>query len=113
MFFFDPTYFFLIALPTLLISGFVQMYLKSTFAKWSKVPNTENMNGLQVGQTLFAKTSLNPIPLERTRGSLTDMTPSTTWCACRNPSPTRPPLPPWPSPPMSWGMCSSTRPSHR
>jgi Zn-dependent membrane protease YugP len=72
MFYFDPKYFLWVALPTLLLSGFVQMYLKSTFAKWSKVPNDERMNGIQVGQTLFAKTSLNPIPLERTRGSLTD-----------------------------------------
>jgi Zn-dependent membrane protease YugP len=72
MFYIDPYYFLWVALPTLLISGFVQLYLKGTFAKWSKVPNSERMNGLQVGQTLFAKTSLNPIPLERTRGSLTD-----------------------------------------
>jgi Zn-dependent membrane protease YugP len=72
MFFIDPDYFLWVALPTLLLSGFVQLYLKSTFAKWSKVPNDERMNGIQVGQTLFAKTSLNPIPLERTRGSLTD-----------------------------------------
>lgn len=72
MVFIDPTYFLYIALPTLVISGLVQLYLKSTFVKWSKVPNTERMNGLQVGHTLFAKTTLNPIPLERTRGSLTD-----------------------------------------
>lgn len=72
MFYFDPTYFLWIALPTLLLSGFVQIYLKRTFAKWSKVPNTEHMTGMQVGHTLFDQTSLNPIPLERTRGSLTD-----------------------------------------
>lgn len=72
MLYFDPAYFFYIAIPTLLLSGLVQMYLKSTFAKWSKVPNTEHYNGLQVAQTLFQRTSLQPIPLERTQGSLTD-----------------------------------------
>lgn len=72
MFFIDPVYFLYVALPTLLLSLGVQLYLKSSFAKWSKVPNTEHMNGLQVAQTLFNRTSLNPIPVERTSGSLTD-----------------------------------------
>ncbi len=72
MIYFDPSYFFYIAIPTLVISAFTQMYLKSTFAKWSKVTNTERMTGSQVAQTLFAKTSLRSIPVERVRGSLTD-----------------------------------------
>ncbi|MFM7426871.1 MAG: zinc metallopeptidase [Elainella sp.] len=72
MFYFDPTYFLLIALPTLVLSGLVQAYLRSSFAKWSQVPNTEQMNGLQVAQTLFNRTSLQPIPVERIAGSLTD-----------------------------------------
>lgn len=72
MFFFDPTYFLLIALPTMLLSGLVQMYLQSSFAKWSRVPNTEGMNGLQVAQTLFSRTSLQPIRVEPIAGSLTD-----------------------------------------
>ena len=72
MFYIDPTYIFLIALPTLVISALSQAYLKKTFAKWSQVANTENMTGLEVARTLFARTSLNPIPLERSSGSLTD-----------------------------------------
>ncbi|NJK37030.1 MAG: zinc metallopeptidase [Oscillatoriales cyanobacterium RM2_1_1] len=72
MFYFDPTYFLFVALPTLVLSGLVQMYLKSSFAKWSRVPNSERMTGMQVGETLFNKTSLRPIPLEQTQGSLTD-----------------------------------------
>lgn len=59
-------------LPTLVISGITQLYLKSTFSTWSQVANTEGMNGMQVARTLFAKTSLNPIPVEQTPGSLTD-----------------------------------------
>ncbi len=72
MFYFDPIYFLFIAIPTMLLSWFVQLYLKSTFAKWSKVSNTEHMTGLQVGQAIFKNTSLNPIPLESIAGSLTD-----------------------------------------
>lgn len=72
MFYIDPYYFILVAIPALVISLFTQTYLKSTFAKWSKVPNTERMTGMDVAKTLFARTSLNPIPLERVSGSLTD-----------------------------------------
>lgn len=72
MFYLDPTYFLLVAIPTMLLSALVQFHLKSSFAKWSQVSNTERMTGLQVAQTLFARTALNPIPVERVSGSLTD-----------------------------------------
>lgn len=72
MLYFDPNYFWFIMLPTLVISGFTQMYLKNTFAKWSRVSNTEGINGMQVARILFDRTSLNPIPVEQTAGSLTD-----------------------------------------
>ena len=72
MFYIDPTYLWYVFIPTLLISIGVQAYLKSTFNKWSHVRNHINMNGMQVGQALFAKTSLKAIPLQRTPGSLSD-----------------------------------------
>lgn len=72
MFYFDPAYFFFIALPTLVLSGLAQMYLQSTFSKWDRIPNTEQMTGMEVAQTLFARTSLQTIPVERTGGALTD-----------------------------------------
>jgi Zn-dependent membrane protease YugP len=72
VFFFDPAYFLYIALPTLLLSFGVQMYLKSTFAKWSKTPNSAAVTGRMTTQALFDRTSLNPIPVERVAGQLTD-----------------------------------------
>jgi len=72
MFYIDPNYFWYVFIPTLLISIGVQVYLKSTFAKWGKVRNHINMNGMQVGQALVDKTSLQGIPLQRTPGSLSD-----------------------------------------
>ena len=72
MFYIDPTYLWYVFIPTLLISIGVQVYLKSTFNKWGHVRNHINMNGLQVGQSLFAKTPLKAIPLQRTPGSLSD-----------------------------------------
>ncbi|NJP06654.1 MAG: zinc metallopeptidase [Chloroflexaceae bacterium] len=70
-FHFDPLYLVLM-LVIMVISGGVQLYLQSTFRKWSKVRNASGLNGLSVGQQLFARTSLTTIPLQRVSGTLTD-----------------------------------------
>ena len=72
MFYIDPTYFWYVLIPTLLISVGVQLYMRSTFAKWGKVKNGSGLNGIQVGQSLFDRTSLEPVKLQRTSGTLTD-----------------------------------------
>lgn len=71
-YYFDPVYFWYVFIPTMLISILVQVYLQSTFAKWSKARNSSGLTGQQVGQRLFQRTSLKAIPLERISGSLTD-----------------------------------------
>ena len=68
----DPIYFWYIFIPTLVISLGVQLYLKSTHAKWSQLKNHNNMSGLQVGKELFTRTSLNAIPLQHVSGTLSD-----------------------------------------
>ena len=68
----DPVYFWYIFIPTLVISIGVQLYLKSTHAKWSQVKNHNNMAGAQVGKELFDRTSLNAIPLQHVSGTLSD-----------------------------------------
>lgn len=72
MFFIDPNYFWYIFIPTMLISGGVQLYLQATFKKWGGVRNSSGINGMQVGQELFGRTSLNPISVQRTPGTLSD-----------------------------------------
>lgn len=72
MFWIDPIYFWYVFIPTMLISLGVQFYLQGTFKKWGGVPNSSKLVGPQTAQQLFAKTSLNPIPVERVKGSLTD-----------------------------------------
>ena len=57
MFFFDPLY-LLIFVVTLVISLAAQMYIKSAYGKWSKVANSHNLTGLQVGQELLRDTGL-------------------------------------------------------
>lgn len=72
MFWIDPIYFWYVFIPTMLISLGVQFYLQNTFKKWGGVPNSSKIAGPQTAQQLFAKTSLNPIPVERVKGNLTD-----------------------------------------
>ncbi len=72
MFYIDPVYFWYVFIPTLLISVGVQIYLRSTFSKWSKVKNSSGIVGPQVAQQLYARTSLKPVRLERVKGSMTD-----------------------------------------
>lgn len=68
----DPVYLWYVFIPVLLISIGVQVYLRSTFSRWGEVRNEVNLTGTQVGQQLFARTSLEAIPLERTPGALSD-----------------------------------------
>jgi uncharacterized protein len=69
---FDPIYLWLIFIPTLVVSFGVQMYLRSTYSKWSKVPNGYNLPGKRVADELFDRTSLMEIPLEVIPGNMTD-----------------------------------------
>jgi Zn-dependent membrane protease YugP len=70
--YFDPFYFWYVFIPTILISGGVQLYLRSSFSTWSNKRNSTGLTGLKVGQQLFNQTGLTAIPLERTPGVLSD-----------------------------------------
>ncbi len=72
VFFFDPFYFIFVLIPVIIISAGVQLWLRSTYGKWSRVPNGTGLNGLQVGQALFSRTGLQPIGLQTTPGELSD-----------------------------------------
>lgn len=72
MFYIDPVYFWLVFIPTLLISLGVQLYLRSTFTKWSKVANSSGLAGVHVAKALFDRTSLQPIRVERAAGKMSD-----------------------------------------
>lgn len=49
----DPLYLVLF-IVTLVISGAAQLYIRSTFAKWSGVRNSAGLAGVQVGERLLA-----------------------------------------------------------
>jgi Zn-dependent membrane protease YugP len=71
MFYFDPAYLFIFFI-TLFISVGVQVYLKSSFKKWSQVANGSRVTGIDAARTIFANTSLQAVPLEAIPGSMTD-----------------------------------------
>jgi Zn-dependent membrane protease YugP len=68
----DPVYFWYVFIPTILISLGVQIYLRSTFSKWSNIRNSAGLAGPQVAHQIFDRTSLQPIRLERISGTMTD-----------------------------------------
>jgi len=72
VFYFDTTYLLYVFLPILVMSLGVQLYLKSTFRKWSQVRNSSGLTGMDVGHALFERTDLDAIPLQVTRGTLSD-----------------------------------------
>jgi Zn-dependent membrane protease YugP len=72
MFFFDPTYFWWVFIPTMLISLGVQIHLQRSFRKWSKVENEADLIGEEVAQELFDETSLEPVPIKSTKQPLGD-----------------------------------------
>ena len=70
--FFDSNYFIFIFIPTMLLSLGVQLYLRSSYSKWSKVRNSNNLTGAQVSEALFDRTALAEIPLQVVPGQMTD-----------------------------------------
>lgn len=70
MFYFDPTY--LIILPALIFAFWAQSKVTSTFRKYLKVYGAANYSGAQVARQLLDAHGLNDIPVELTKGSLTD-----------------------------------------
>ena len=68
----DPTYFWYVFIPTVLLSVGVQIWLKRTYGKWHKVENSADLTGKEVTDVLFDDTALDPIPVKHIRGNLTD-----------------------------------------
>lgn len=70
---FDPTYLLLVALPTMLLSGLAQWYVRSSYAKWLGQRNTMGLNGSDVARRIIGATpELRGVRLEGTPGELSD-----------------------------------------
>jgi Zn-dependent membrane protease YugP len=62
---FDPAYLLFVFLPAMIISIAAQMYVRSSFNKWSKVRNGANLTGTEIARQIIARTSVGNVSFER------------------------------------------------
>jgi uncharacterized protein len=70
--FFDPTYIMFVFLPTLILSGLAQMWVKSAYQKWSQIGNSRRVNGYDTAEMLMRSGGIQRVGLEVTGGQLSD-----------------------------------------
>ena len=71
MFYFDPMY-FIFLLPALALAFYAQMKVRNAYAKWTKVPNSRGITGVDVARTILGPEGLYDVQVEGTPGQLTD-----------------------------------------
>jgi Zn-dependent membrane protease YugP len=68
---FDPMY-FVFMIPGLILMLWAQSRVRGSYAKYSKVRNAANITGAQVARRILDSNGLYDVPVEHTRGELTD-----------------------------------------
>lgn len=69
--FFDPLY-LILTLPALAFTLWAQWKVKSSYAKWSNVPNSRGITGAQAARYLLDSQGLNNVQIEQSQGMLSD-----------------------------------------
>ncbi|MFN2233526.1 MAG: zinc metallopeptidase [Anaerolineales bacterium] len=59
-------------IPAFLLMMATQIYVNSTYRKWSQVKSLSHLNGAQAAQTLIRREGLPNVQIEGVRGNLTD-----------------------------------------
>ena len=70
MFFFDST--FILLIPALILAFYAQSKVKSTFSRYSKVRASQGYTGEEVARSLLNMRGLGDVPVEPTKGRLSD-----------------------------------------
>jgi Zn-dependent membrane protease YugP len=70
MFFWDPTFIFLI--PAMLLVFWAQYRVRNTFAEYSNIPTRSGVTAAQVAQDILRKNNINDVSVEQVPGELTD-----------------------------------------
>ena len=68
--FFDPT--IVILIPAIILTMYAQSKVKSSFAKYLRVPTRNRYSGVQVARQLLDKNGLHDVPIEVSSGQLSD-----------------------------------------
>jgi hypothetical protein len=71
MFFIDPMY-FVFALPAMFFAMWAQYKVRSTFSRYSKVPNMHRVSGLETARVLMRNEGLDYLQVNQVPGDLTD-----------------------------------------
>jgi uncharacterized protein len=72
MYFYDPTYMICIMIPSAILMMIVQLYVRSAYSKWSKVPARSRFSGADAASRLIQTGGLNGVRIEGIAGELTD-----------------------------------------
>jgi len=70
--FFDTNYLIMVFLPTLIISGLAQFYLRNVYKKWSNIANGNRYLGAETARRIMQVTNVNNVMLETTPQDLGD-----------------------------------------
>jgi Zn-dependent membrane protease YugP len=65
-------YYFILVMPTILLSLWAQIMVKSTFAKYSKIRCSRNITGQDAAALLMKLNNIRDVQIEAVGGSLTD-----------------------------------------
>lgn len=69
-YYYDPTY--IILLPAILFAFFAQAKVNSAYSRYSRVRNRKNLTGAQAARMILDANGLSDVPIEITRGRLSD-----------------------------------------
>jgi len=69
---FDPLYIFVVLIPTLAITGWAALRVRSTYAKWAKVDSGIDLEPFDFARRLLDRQGLTAVTIEPTPGQLTD-----------------------------------------
>ena len=69
---FIDSYYLLLVVPTLILSMFAQILVKSTFSKYSRINCSRNITGRDAAALMMQKNNISDVGVEGVRGSLTD-----------------------------------------
>jgi len=71
MFYFDY-YYFILVVPTLILSFIAQWKVKSTFTKYSRIPTRSGITGREMAERLMLSSNVQGVRVSTIQGSLTD-----------------------------------------
>ncbi|MCD4686578.1 MAG: zinc metallopeptidase, partial [Anaerolineae bacterium] len=66
--FYNSSYILYVFLPTLVLTGLAQLWVRSAYQKWSNVRNSQGIDGRQTAQMLMSRGGIKPVGVEISPG---------------------------------------------